>query len=213
MLLRTLTSLFKRPEPQDLLARARQLRRDDAPEQARQLCMEILRETPRDAQAMALLAALAADQGQAQAGLQWVRQALAVDPDCLQAHFALGRLHEGQERFAEAEASYRRVVQLDDSYAMGHTNLGCTQVIAPVGGERQQDPDGARHRAREVRGGRVDGHHQVQVRDQGCGVGEIGQRRREVPMRLFRQQSEGDWSAPLQELRRALAALPAGAGA
>jgi tetratricopeptide (TPR) repeat protein len=125
MLLRTLTSLFKRPEPQDLLARARQLRRDDAPEQARQLCMEILRETPRDAQAMALLAALAADQGQAQAGLQWVRQALAVDPDCLQAHFALGRLHEGQERFAQAEASYRRVVQLDDSYAMGHTNLGC----------------------------------------------------------------------------------------
>lgn len=125
MLLRNLRTLFKRTEPEDRLARARQLRRDDAPDEARQLCMEILRDTPDDAQAMALLAALAADQGQFQAGLQWVRQALAADPECVQAHFALGRLHEGQERFTEAEASYRRVVQLDDGYAMGYTNLGC----------------------------------------------------------------------------------------
>lgn len=108
-----------------LLAQAQALRADDQLDAARELAQEILRDDPEHAGAMALLAALAADRGQAEAGLQWARRALAADPACVPAHFAMGRLHEGQERLADAEACYRQVVRLDPAHAKGHTNLGC----------------------------------------------------------------------------------------
>ncbi len=104
-------------------ARALRLQGDFAA--ARQVCQELLREAPDDARAMALMAAIAADQGQFGNGVQWARQALAADRDCVPAHFALGRLLEGTENFQQAEASYRRVVELDPRNAQGHTNLGC----------------------------------------------------------------------------------------
>lgn len=109
-----------------LLAQAQALRADDQLDAAHDLAQELLRDAPEHAGAMALLAALAADRHQAEAGLQWARRALAADPACVPAHFALGRLHEGQGRFAEAEACYREVVRLDATHAKGHTNLGCT---------------------------------------------------------------------------------------
>ena len=125
MLLRRITSLFRPVDVQALLARARRLRQEQALDEARELCMQVLQEAPRHAECMALLAALAADQGHFDAGLQWARQALSADPDCVPAHFALGRLYEGLERFSDAETSYRNVVRLDARHAMGHTNLGC----------------------------------------------------------------------------------------
>lgn len=108
-----------------LLAQARTLRERDDFHGARALCMQVLRDAPQDADAMAVLAALAADQRQVDGGMQWAQGALAADPLCIPAHFARGRLLEGAERYAEAEASYRRVTELDPAYAKAHTNLGC----------------------------------------------------------------------------------------
>ena len=107
------------------LERARALRMQDDFDAARAAAQEILRDEPRHADAMALMAAIAADQRQVQAGLQWAQQALAADPHCVRAHFAMGRLLEAAERIGEAEASYRRVTELDPANAQGFTNLGC----------------------------------------------------------------------------------------
>jgi tetratricopeptide (TPR) repeat protein len=108
-----------------LLEQAQTLRLEGEFEAARQACQEILREAPDDAKALAMMAAIAADQGQFDAGLQWARRALAADGDCIPAHFALGRLYEGAERYRDAEACYRRVVALDPRHAKAHTNVGC----------------------------------------------------------------------------------------
>ena len=127
MVLKWIADRFKAAPPQPkLLAKAQALRMKDAFEAARALCMEVLREEPgQQAPAMALLAAIAADQRQVDSGLQWAQRALAADARCIPAHFAMGRLLETAERHADAESSYRRVTELDPHHAKGFTNLGC----------------------------------------------------------------------------------------
>lgn len=107
------------------LERARALRLQDDFDAARALAQDILRDAPGHAGAMALMAAIAADLRQVEAGLQWARQAVAADSLRVPAHFAMGRLLEAAERVDEAEASYRRVTELDPASAHGFTNLGC----------------------------------------------------------------------------------------
>ena len=107
------------------LERARALRLRDEFDVARQACVEILRDAPEHAGAMALLAAIAADQQHIEAGLEWARRALGADAGCVPAHFAMGRLLQAAERYDEAEASYRRVTELDPANAQAQTNLGC----------------------------------------------------------------------------------------
>lgn len=129
MLLKWLTGRTQPPAPAPTasaldLARAARARGDH--DAARAACQEALREEPaHQVEAMALMAALAADQRQFESGLQWVRSALAADPRCVAAFFAHGRLLEGAERFPEAEASYRQATLLDPGHAKAHTNLGC----------------------------------------------------------------------------------------
>jgi tetratricopeptide (TPR) repeat protein len=111
-----------------LLQQAQALRSRGDYEGARAACQEVLREDPqppRQTAAMALMAALAADQRQTDNGLQWAARALAIDRHCVAAHFARGRLLEGAERYPEAEASYRQVTLLDSRDAKAQTNLGC----------------------------------------------------------------------------------------
>lgn len=113
------------PTP-SLLQQAQALRAQGETEAARQVCLELLRNEPAEqANGMALMAALAADQRQFDSGMQWVAQALATDRNCIPAHFARGRLLEGAQQYAEAEESYRKVTLLNSSHAQAHTNLGC----------------------------------------------------------------------------------------
>jgi Flp pilus assembly protein TadD len=126
MLLKWLANRFKVADPDArLLEQAQALRAQGEFEAAREACLELLRDAPDQAGAMAVMAAIAADQRHFEGGLQWARRALAADPDCIPAHYALGRLLEGAERYAQAEASYRRVTELDPGHARAHTNLGC----------------------------------------------------------------------------------------
>ena len=126
MLLQWILSRFKGADAvAAALEQVQMLRMRGEFEAARQGCLEILRDEPRDARVMALLAAIAADQHQAENGMQWVRQALAVNPASVATNFAWGRLLEGAERYEEAEAVYRKVTQLDARHAKAQTNLGC----------------------------------------------------------------------------------------
>ena len=108
-----------------LLRHAEAARRDGDLRGARRMCLAALRASPEDAHVLSLMAAIAADERQTEEGLSWARRAVAVDPRSVAAHYALGRLWEGAERYAEAEASYRKVTVLDPNHARAHNNLGC----------------------------------------------------------------------------------------
>jgi tetratricopeptide (TPR) repeat protein len=126
-MLKWLTSRLKGVDDSAMpLQQAQALRARGELEAARRACLEVLRDDPRQqASAMALMAALAADEGQFDSGMQWVGRALAIDSRCVPAHFAQGRLLEGAQRYPEAEASYRHVTLLDPRHAYAQTNLGC----------------------------------------------------------------------------------------
>jgi tetratricopeptide (TPR) repeat protein len=92
-------------------------------EASRRLCEAALARAP-GARAQCLMAAIAADEGRTEEGLEWTRKALAADPAAAGPHFVAGRLWQGAGRLAEAEASYRRAVALQAGHARAYNNLG-----------------------------------------------------------------------------------------
>jgi len=97
----------------------------DAP-RAQKLCHRALDVVPQEgARAMALLAAIAADHGRVQEGLDWARGAREADPRAASPAYVAGRLLQEAGRLAEAEASYREAVALDPQHARAFNNLGC----------------------------------------------------------------------------------------
>jgi predicted TPR repeat methyltransferase len=51
-------------------------------------------------------------------------QAIALDPDCAEAHYRLGLARRDQQQFSAAIASYRRALALKPDYIEAHNNLG-----------------------------------------------------------------------------------------
>jgi len=92
---------------------------------AREHCAELLALDSRDAEALVLLAGIAADSGDAAEGRHVAERALAVDPSSGTAHYVMGRLHELEGGLPAAEASYRAALRLDPRHARAHNNLGC----------------------------------------------------------------------------------------
>jgi tetratricopeptide (TPR) repeat protein len=108
-----------------LLSRAEAAYAAGTPEQARRLSLRLLRHSPHDGGALALLAAIAADAGQTEEGLQWARRAQAADAGAASPHYVMGRLWQEEGRFADAETSYRAAIGLQSDHARAHNNLGC----------------------------------------------------------------------------------------
>lgn len=125
MLLDWIQSKLLPGKAQRLLREAQDAYRAGAPERARQRCLEILRGSPNDLQALCLMAAMAADARQTGDGLQWAQRALAAAPRAAAAHYAMGRVQEAAARYAEAESSYREAIRLDAGHARAWNNLGC----------------------------------------------------------------------------------------
>lgn len=98
--------------------------REQAPVQAQQICLAILRRSPDDVQALALMASVAADLGRVEEGLHWADKAIAADPSAAAPYYCKGRLQGQAGRLDQAEASYRRVLDLDQGHARAHNNLG-----------------------------------------------------------------------------------------
>lgn len=90
---------------------------------SRRLCEAVVALAPA-ARALSLMAAIAADEGRIEEGLEWAHKAQAADPAAAGPHYVAGRLCQGAGRLAEAEASYRRAIALQPGHARAHNNLG-----------------------------------------------------------------------------------------
>jgi len=71
------------------------------------------------------MAALAADEEDAEEAVRWAKRALAADPRAASAYYTLGRVRQAEGRLEEAEANYRDSITLDGGRAGAHNNLGC----------------------------------------------------------------------------------------
>ena len=111
--------------PAQLLSQAKAAYAAGALEQARRLSLRLLRHSPHDGHALALMAAIAADAGQIDEGLQWARRAQAADSGAASPHYVMGRLWQEAGRLVDAEASYRSAIGLQSDHARAHNNLGC----------------------------------------------------------------------------------------
>jgi len=112
------------PESATLLQKAEAAYERCALDEARRLCAALLERRPGETRAMCLMASIAADAGQTEDGLRWAQRAAAADPDSASPHYVTGRLWQGAGRLPEAEASYRRAVQLQPGHARAQNNLG-----------------------------------------------------------------------------------------
>lgn len=90
---------------------------------SRRMCTGVVAAAP-SARALSLMAAIAADEGRTEEGLEWARRAQAADPSAAGPHFVAGRLYQNAGRLAEAEASYRRAIALQPGHARAYNNLG-----------------------------------------------------------------------------------------
>jgi tetratricopeptide (TPR) repeat protein len=111
-------------DPTALLEKTRAAQQSGALQAARDTCLQLLALQPGDAPAMVLMAGIAADLGAVEEGLDWTARAIEANPHDAHAHFTAGRLHELQNRLAEAEASYRTAIDCAPDLAKAHNNLG-----------------------------------------------------------------------------------------
>ena len=92
---------------------------------ARAACESVLQRDANHAAALNLMAEIAADANDADAGLTWARRAIAADPLAAAPRYSLGRIFEVRGEPGEAEAAYREALRLAPNHAKAHNNLGC----------------------------------------------------------------------------------------
>jgi tetratricopeptide (TPR) repeat protein len=107
-----------------LLEEANEYYRRGALAEARETCERILQAHRADAGALTLMAAIAADERNGVDGRRLAGLAAAADPAAPGPHYVLGRLCQDEGRFAEAEAHYRRSLELKGDQPKAHNNLG-----------------------------------------------------------------------------------------
>ena len=52
------------------------------------------------------------------------QKAIQINPDHKEAHYALGHIYAGQEKYKQAEGELREVLRIDPDYSEAHTHLG-----------------------------------------------------------------------------------------
>jgi tetratricopeptide (TPR) repeat protein len=113
-----------------LLALAAEHQRDGRPEEAEKLCRRVLRERPRNVDALRLLATIAFAMHRNEEAESVLERAVAIAPDFLLALLDLGRVRKEQDRFVEALECFDRVIELDPTNAQAHFLRGST--LAPA---------------------------------------------------------------------------------
>jgi tetratricopeptide (TPR) repeat protein len=93
-------------------------------EQAEQLCRQILRVDPANADAHHLLGLVTQRIGTREAGIALIRQAIALDPFQAAYHSNLGVALHKQGQMAEAIACYREALRLNPQFVGALSNLG-----------------------------------------------------------------------------------------
>jgi tetratricopeptide (TPR) repeat protein len=107
----------------ETLTLAWQYHRYGSLEQAEQLYRQVLQTDPRNADALHLLGALAAQAGRHELAIQYMEQAVSVAPHAV-FHNNVGFSYEALRRLPEAEKHYRQALRLQPKFAAAHNNLG-----------------------------------------------------------------------------------------
>src|SRR5947207_5560576 len=92
----------------DALAQAQQYHRSGALQQAEQLYRQILQVDPANAEALRLLGVLASQVGRPDLGIQYLGQAVQVNPPSAAAHADLAAAFQALGQLAEAAAAYQQ---------------------------------------------------------------------------------------------------------
>ena len=113
-----------------LMALAAEHHKEGRLKEAEQLYRRILRQRPRNVDAMRLLASIALKSGHADEAEQLLERALSVAPDFVAALLDLGRLLKEQDRFAEALECFDRAIAKEPDDPQAHFLRGAT--LAPA---------------------------------------------------------------------------------
>lgn len=99
-------------------------------DEAEQLYRRILRQNPKNIDAMRLLALIAVRGGREGEAETLLQQAILLAPDFLAAHLDLGQVRKEQDRYAEALASFDDALKLDPANPQAHFLRGSTLALA-----------------------------------------------------------------------------------
>jgi tetratricopeptide (TPR) repeat protein len=113
-----------------LMALAAEHQKERRFEEAEQLYRRVLRENPRNVDALRLLAAIATRAGRADEAERLLERAISIAPDFLTAILDLGLLRKDQDRFTEALECFDRAVALAPDNPQPHFLRGAT--LAPA---------------------------------------------------------------------------------
>jgi len=115
--------------------------------EAETLLRDVLRRTPRDVNALRLLATCAAFSGRYPEAERLLRRVVAAAPDYVEAQLDLGRLFKEQHRLAAAIGQFEKAIELEPGSFQGHFLLA--SVLAPAA--RTHDAIAAYRKALELR--------------------------------------------------------------
>ncbi len=99
-------------------------------DEAEQLYRRILRQNPKNIDAMRLLALIAVRARREVEAETLLQRAISLAPDFLAAHLDLGQVHKEQDRYAEALACFDQALKLDPANPQAHYLRGSTLALA-----------------------------------------------------------------------------------
>ncbi|HEX9707802.1 MAG TPA: sulfotransferase [Steroidobacteraceae bacterium] len=103
-----------------LMALAAEHQKEGRIEEAERLYRRVLRDSPRNVDAMRLLALIAVKVDHADDAENLLEHAISIAPDFLMAILDLGRLRKDQDRYGEALECFDRAIALDPSQPQAH---------------------------------------------------------------------------------------------
>src|SRR6188508_2171562 len=107
---------FERSPEKRLMALAAEHHKEGRTEEAERLYRRVLRDNPRNVDALRLLAQLAAKSGRGEDAEVLLERAVEIAPDFVQALLDLGQLRKEEDRYGEALACFDRVLALEPTH-------------------------------------------------------------------------------------------------
>jgi tetratricopeptide (TPR) repeat protein len=123
---RAFEKCFELSPERRLMAIAAEHQKEGRLEEAERLYRRVLRQRPRNVDAMRLLAAIAVKANRYDEAEMLLDRAISLAPDFLMAIMDLGRLRKEQDRYFEALECFDRVLELDPGNAQAHFLRGST---------------------------------------------------------------------------------------
>jgi tetratricopeptide (TPR) repeat protein len=113
-----------------LMALAAEHQKEGRIEEAERLYRRVLRQNPKNVDALRLLASIASGADRSDDAEAMLRMAVELAPDFLLALLDLGRLYKEQDRFADAIACFDRAIALEPSQPQAHYQRAATLARA-----------------------------------------------------------------------------------